>query len=70
MIASGVIGAVYGVALLFGLQVIIDLFNLLPVNFLGSWARSLPVSRWPSPSSPAVTVALQFGAARASSPPL
>lgn len=27
MIASGVIGAVYGVALLFGLQVIIDLFN-------------------------------------------
>ena len=32
MIVSGVIGAVYGVALLFGLQVIIDLFNLLPVK--------------------------------------
>lgn len=46
MIVSGVIGAVYGVALLFGLQVIIDLFNLLPVNFLGSGPGSLPVSRW------------------------
>ena len=51
MIASGVIGAVYGVALLFGLQVIIDLFNCCRSTFLGSLGQVSAVSRWPSPSS-------------------
>ena len=55
MIVSGVIGAVYGVALLFGLQVIIDLFNLLPVSAGITLAFAI---------FPAVTVALQFGAAK------
>ena len=64
MIASGVIGAVYGVALLFGLQVIIDLFNLLPVNFLGSLGQVSAGITLAFAIFPAVTVALQFGAAK------
>ena len=64
MIVSGVIGAVYGVALLFGLQVIIDLFNLLPVNFLGSLGQVSAGITLAFAIFPAVTVALQFGAAK------
>lgn len=60
-IASGVIGAVYGVALLFGLQVIIDLFNMLPVNFLGSLGNVSAGITLAFAIFPAITVALQFG---------
>ena len=59
MIASGVIGAVYGVALLFGLQVIIDLFNLLPVNFLGSLGQVSAGITLAFAIFPAVTVAVR-----------
>ena len=31
---SGVLGALYGVGLVLGLQAIVDLFNMLPVNFM------------------------------------
>lgn len=34
MFMSGIVGAVYGIALLFGLQLIVDIFSKLPVNFL------------------------------------
>ena len=54
----------YGVALLFGLQVIIDLFNLLPVNFLGSLGQVSAGITLAFAIFPAVTVALQFGAAK------
>ncbi|MGN0975035.1 MAG: YhfT family protein [Gemmiger sp.] len=61
MIMSAVIGAVYGVALLFGLQVIIDLFNMLPVNFLGALGQVSTGITLAFAIFPAVTVALQFG---------
>ena len=64
LILSGVIGAVYGVALLFGLQVIIDLFNMLPVNFLGSLGQVSAGITLAFSIFPAVTVALQFGAVK------
>lgn len=64
LILSGVIGAVYGVALLFGLQVIIDLFNMLPVNFLGSLGQVSAGITLAFAIFPAVTVALQFGAVK------
>ena len=51
-------------ALLFGLQVIIDLFNLLPVNFLGSLGQVSAGITLAFAIFPAVTVALQFGAAK------
>ena len=35
-VISGVLGAVYSIGLLLGLQFIVDLFNMLPVNFLDS----------------------------------
>ncbi|MDR1834543.1 MAG: YhfT family protein [Fusobacteriaceae bacterium] len=61
LVASGVIGAVFGVGLLFGLQFIIDIFAKLPINFLG------PLGTVSTPITvafavfPAVTVGLQFG---------
>lgn len=33
---SGIVGAVCGIALLFGLQLIVDIFSKLPVNFLSN----------------------------------
>lgn len=70
MIASGVIGAVYGVALLFGLQVIIDLFNLLPVNFLGSLGQVSAGITLAFAIFPAVRLPCSSALPRASSPPL
>lgn len=32
MIVSGVVGALYGVGLVLGLQAVVDLFNMLPVT--------------------------------------
>lgn len=34
MVVSGVVGALYGVGLVLGLQAVVDLFNMLPVNFM------------------------------------
>ncbi|MEX5410563.1 hypothetical protein GV764_08730 [Atlantibacter hermannii] len=36
---SGLIGAIYGVALLAGLRSIVDLFNMLPVNFMSNLSK-------------------------------
>ncbi|ALR78406.1 YhfT family protein [[Enterobacter] lignolyticus] len=38
-ILSGVIGAVYGVALMIGLRSVVDLFNMMPVNFMNNLSR-------------------------------
>lgn len=58
---AGLLGAVYGVALLFGLQAIIDLFAMLPINFLGSLGMvSTPITV-AFAVFPVITVGLQFG---------
>lgn len=36
LILSGIIGAVYSIGILIGLQFVVDIFNMLPVNFLDS----------------------------------
>lgn len=61
VILAGIIGAVYGVALLLGLEFIVNLFGMLPVNFLdalGQVATPIVVS---FAIFPAVTVGLQYG---------
>ncbi|HZJ85863.1 MAG TPA: YhfT family protein [Erysipelotrichaceae bacterium] len=60
-ILSGVVGALYGAGLLFGLQVIVDAFALLPLNFLGSLGKvSAPVVA-AFAIFPAVAIAMQHG---------
>ena len=61
IIASGVVGAIYGVGLVYGLQIIVDLFGMLPINFLdalGSVATPITVA---FAVFPALVVAYQFG---------
>ena len=60
-ILSGVVGAAYGAGILFGLQVIVDAFALLPLNFLGSLGNvSAPVVA-AFAIFPAVAIAMQHG---------
>ena len=61
IIASGVVGAIYGVGLVYGLQIIVDLFGMLPINFLdalGSVGTPITVA---FAVFPALVVAYQFG---------
>lgn len=61
MILAGVIGAVYGVALTVGLQTVVDLFAMLPVDVLGALgAVGTPIVIGFS-VFPAVAVAYQHG---------
>lgn len=61
MIISGIIGAVYGVGLLMGLQAIIDLFAMLPIDFLSSLGTvSTPITV-AFAVFPAIAVGLQYG---------
>ena len=39
MIIAGIIGAVYGVGLVLGLQAVVDAFALMPVNFIDSLSK-------------------------------
>ena len=61
VIISGVVGAIYGIGIVYGLQFIVDLFALLPVNFLE------PLKLVGTPITvafavfPALVVAYQFG---------
>jgi len=58
---AGAAGALYGVGLVAGLQFIVDLFAMLPVNFLGSLSQvSAPVTA-AFAIFPALVVAYQFG---------
>lgn len=60
-IAAGVIGAAYGVAVLFGLEAIVNLFAMLPYNFLDSLGKvSSPVTA-AFAVFPAVAIAYQHG---------
>lgn len=61
MIISGAIGAAYGILILFGLQGVVTVFEMLPINFLsalGQVATPITVS---FAVFPAVTVGLQYG---------
>ena len=61
VIISGVVGAIYGLGLVAGLQFIVDLFAKLPVNFLGNLGMvSTPVTA-AFAIFPALVVAYQFG---------
>lgn len=58
---AGAAGALYGIGLVAGLQFIVDLFEMLPVNFLGSLSQvSSPVTA-AFAIFPALVVAYQFG---------
>lgn len=61
MILSAVVGAVYGLGILFGLEFIVDLFAKLPFNFLNALGQvSAPVVA-AFAAFPAVAVAMQHG---------
>lgn len=61
MIVAGVIGAVYGLGITLGLQFIVDVFKLLPVNFLPQLGQvSTPIVA-AFAAFPALVVAYQYG---------
>ncbi|MFW5687104.1 MAG: YhfT family protein [Halanaerobium sp.] len=60
-VAAGVVGALYGIGLTYGLETIVNLFELLPVNFmedLGTVGDPIVVA---FAAFPALAVAYQFG---------
>ncbi|MEO2507368.1 YhfT family protein [Clostridium paraputrificum] len=61
IVLSGVLGAIYGIGIVYGLQFVVDLFAKLPVNFL----ESLKMVGTPITVAfavfPALVVAYQFG---------
>lgn len=61
LVLSGVVGALYGLGILVGLQFVVDLFATLPYNFLGTLgAVSAPVVA-AFAAFPSVAVAMQHG---------
>lgn len=61
MIISGVVGGLYGLGITIGLKFIVDLFALLPVNFLGNLGQvSTPIVA-AFAAFPALVVAYQYG---------
>lgn len=61
VIAAGIIGAVYGIGIVVGLKFIVDLFKLLPVNFLPQLGQvSTPIVA-AFATFPALVVAYQYG---------
>lgn len=61
LVISGVVGAVYGVGIVAGLQFIVDLFKLLPINFLTQLGQvSTPIVA-AFAAFPALVVAYQYG---------
>lgn len=61
MVISGVVGAVYGVGIVAGLQFIVDLFKLLPVNFLPQLGQVGTPIVAAFAAFPALVVAYQYG---------
>jgi hypothetical protein len=61
LIISGVVGAVYGVGIVAGLQFIVDAFKLLPVNFLPSLGQVGTPIVAAFAAFPALVVAYQYG---------
>lgn len=61
MVISGVIGAIYGVGLVVGLKFVVDVFKMLPVNFLPELGMvSVPIIA-AFATFPALVVAYQYG---------
>jgi hypothetical protein len=61
MIIAGIVGGIYGLGITLGLRFIVDLFALLPVNFLGSLGQvSTPIVA-AFAAFPALVVAFQYG---------
>lgn len=58
---SGGIGALYGLGLVFGLQAIVDLFNVLPVNFLSNLGKVGDPIVIAFAVFPAIAVAYSYG---------
>jgi hypothetical protein len=61
LIVSGVLGGLYGVLLLVGLQFIIDAIDLLPINFLGPLGQVATPIIVAFATFPAVAAGMQFG---------
>jgi hypothetical protein len=61
MVISGVVGAIYGVGIVAGLQFIVDAFKLLPVNFLPQLGQVGTPIVAAFAAFPALVVAYQYG---------
>lgn len=61
VIVSGVVGAAYGVGIVYGLQFVVDLFAKLPINFLDSLGQVGTPITVAFAVFPALVVAYQFG---------
>ncbi|MDK2813171.1 MAG: hypothetical protein PWQ08_426 [Clostridiales bacterium] len=61
MAISAVIGAVYGIGIVYGLQFIVDLFSKLPINFLDSLSQVGTPITIAFAIFPAVAVGLEYG---------
>ncbi|MBE6055113.1 MAG: hypothetical protein E7212_14660 [Clostridium sartagoforme] len=61
MIVSGAVGAVYGIGIVYGLQFVVDLFALLPINFLDALKQVGTPITVAFAVFPALVVAYQFG---------
>lgn len=61
VIISGIVGAVYGIGLVLGLQAVVDLFGMMPINFIDSLSQvGTPVVIGFS-IFPAIAIASQHG---------
>ena len=58
---SGVVGALYGVGIVYGLQFVVDLFAMLPVNFLDALKQVGTPITVAFAVFPALVVSYQFG---------
>ena len=58
---SGVVGAIYGVGIVYGLQFVVDLFAMLPVNFLDALKQVGTPITVAFAVFPALVVSYQFG---------
>lgn len=58
---SGIVGALYGVGIVYGLQFVVDLFAMLPINFLDSLKQVGTPITVAFAVFPALVVAYQFG---------
>ncbi|MGX6962360.1 YhfT family protein [Vagococcus xieshaowenii] len=61
LVISGIVGAIYGVALVLGLQAVVDLFAKMPVNFIDSLSQVGSPVVISFSIFPAVAVASQHG---------
>lgn len=61
VVISGVVGAIYGIGIVYGLQFIVDLFAMLPINFLDALKQVGTPITVAFAVFPALVVAYQFG---------